>query len=394
MRHGREGVDEAHDHPVAPAAEGSGDRADRRADEGGGERRDHSHQQRDPQPVHAAEQQVAAHVIGSERVGPGRWLELARQVHGLFVQLDDGRDEEARRARGRPTITAEVRTRGARVERRGCSCECRGTSAIETHPGSASPYSRSERRLPSSTAAVASTVRAASSGKSTEVAACTVAAAMPGQLNTVSTRSAPVISSGTRDPISVSMGSMPDRRAWPVSTVRSARPRARAPRTGSCARASPTPWRTYRKNQGSWDRPSTAAGSTRWLRICPKVTVSLAVSVSPPAGSTPSFRAKNQMASSPSQKTGAASRVYAAELTQRSSRPPRPRGEHPEGRAEQDREQEGGGGQEHGPADAFGDDVGDGLAQHAGVAEVAGEGRGQPVPPALHQRLVDAEVGA
>lgn len=68
--------------------------------------------------------------------------------------------------------------------------------------------------------------------------------------------------------------------------------------------------------------PRTAAGSARCEATWPKVTTSLAASVSPPAGRTSSLRAKNQMASSPSQKAGAASRVYAAELTHRSSQPP------------------------------------------------------------------------
>lgn len=69
-------------------------------------------------------------------------------------------------------------------------------------------------------------------------------------------------------------------------------------------------------------------------------------------------------------------------------------GEDTEGGAGEDRHDEGEGGQQDRPADAFGDDVGDGLAHHGGVAEVSGERAGDPLPPADGERLVDAEVGA
>lgn len=68
--------------------------------------------------------------------------------------------------------------------------------------------------------------------------------------------------------------------------------------------------------------------------------------------------------------------------------------EHAEAGAEDDRDGEGGGGEQYGPAQAFADDVGDRLAHHGGVAEVAAERGGQPVPPAGDEWLVDAEVGA
>lgn len=68
-------------------------------------------------------------------------------------------------------------------------------------------------------------------------------------------------------------------------------------------------------------------------------------------------------------------------------------GQYAEAGAEEHRDGERGGGEQYGPAQAFTDDIGDGLAHHGGVAEVAAERRPQPVPPAAHEGPVDTEVG-
>lgn len=94
MRHGREHVHESHHQPVDPPSERARDRADGRTDHGGHHGRHHTDQQRDPQPVDTAQQQVPAHVVGPERVRQRGWLELGGQVHGLLVELDEGRHEE------------------------------------------------------------------------------------------------------------------------------------------------------------------------------------------------------------------------------------------------------------------------------------------------------------
>lgn len=66
--------------------------------------------------------------------------------------------------------------------------------------------------------------------------------------------------------------------------------------------------------------------------------------------------------------------------------------EHAEDRAEQDGGGERDGAQQRGPQQPFADDLGHRLPHHRGLAEVAAEGGGQPVPPAGGERPVHAEV--
>src|SRR5690606_26901830 len=99
VRDGGQGVDHTHDQTVGPAAERAGGGADGRADHRGGERGHHAHQQRHPEPVDAAQQQVAAHVVGAGGVAPARGQELGGQVDGLLVELDQRRYQQDREDR-------------------------------------------------------------------------------------------------------------------------------------------------------------------------------------------------------------------------------------------------------------------------------------------------------
>src|SRR5690606_33887954 len=67
-------------------------------------------------------------------------------------------------------------------------------------------------------------------------------------------------------------------------------------------------------------------------------------------------------------------------------------GQHAEQGAEQDGDGAGDGAQQRRPHQPFADDLGDGLAHHGGLAEVAGDGGAAPFPPAGGQRPVHAQV--
>lgn len=130
------------------------------------------------------------------------------------------------------------------------------------------------------------------------------------------------------------------------------------------------------------------------MATCPKVTVSLAASVRPCGREHVEFQGEEPDGeqSEPEGRGGFERVRGGADAPVEQAAWPAC-GQHAEARAEDHGDGEGGRGEQYGPAQAFADDIGDRLAHDGGVAEVATERGGQPVPPAAHERLVDTEVG-
>ena len=83
---------------VGAAADVARDQPDQRPEPGRGERADQADEQRDPAAVEQAQQQIAAELVGAERVRGGRRREAGQQVDRVRVEAEPGGHQRGAKA--------------------------------------------------------------------------------------------------------------------------------------------------------------------------------------------------------------------------------------------------------------------------------------------------------